>query len=137
VTKIKYDLELMKLIALFETLTGAKVKDLISSDKLIYIIEENDMGKAIGKNGSNINRFEKLIKKQIKLIEFNASPTIFVRNLIYPIKTKEIKQEDKTIEIYGQDFINKSKLIGRNRSKLSFINDIVKRYFDIKEVKVL
>lgn len=136
-TKIKYDLELMKLIALFETLTGAKVKDLISSDKLIYIIEENDMGKAIGKNGSNINRFEKLIKKQIKLIEFNASPTIFVRNLIYPIKTKEIKQEDKTIEIYGQDFINKSKLIGRNRSKLSFINDIVKRYFDIKEVKVL
>ena len=54
-SRIKYDSELIKLMTLFESMTGAKVKDCISDEKLTFIIEEGDMGKAIGRNGATAN----------------------------------------------------------------------------------
>ena len=66
-SKIKYDSESMKLITLFESMTGAKVKDCIANDKLVFVMEENEMGRAIGKNGINIKRLENKLKKKIKL----------------------------------------------------------------------
>ena len=54
--KIKFDSDLMKLITLFESMSGAKVKDCIANEKLIFVVEENEMGKAIGRSGVNIKR---------------------------------------------------------------------------------
>ena len=59
----------MRYISLFESLTGAKVKDCIVNDIVIFIVHENEMGKAIGKQGSNIKRIENILKKKIKLVE--------------------------------------------------------------------
>ena len=134
--KIKYDANLMQYISLFESLTGAKVKDCIVNGTIFFIVHENEMGKAIGKQGLNIKRVENTLKKKIRLVEFNDNVLQFVGNLIYPIKPKEIKEEDGIITIYGNDTKSKGLLIGRDRHNLNQINDIVKRYFDVKEVKV-
>ena len=134
--KIKYDVNIMQYISLFESLTGAKVKDCIVNATVIFIVHENEMGKAIGKQGSNIKRVENALKKKIRLAEFSDNILQFVGNLIYPIRAKEIKEEDGIITIYGNDTKSKGLLIGRDRHNLNQINDIVKRYFDIKEVKV-
>ena len=126
----------MQYISLFESLTGAKVKDCIVNDSILFIVHENEMGKAIGKQGLNIKRVENTLKKKIRLVEFNDNVLQFVENLIYPIKPKETKEEDGIITIYGNDTKSKGLLIGRDRHNLNQINDIVKRYFDVKEVKV-
>ena len=135
--RIKYNIDVMKFISLFESLTGAKVKDCILNDRVIFVIHENEMGKAIGKQGSNINRVENTLKKKIKLVEFNNDVSQFVQNLIYPLKAKEMKEEDKIVTIYGEDTKSKGILIGRDRRNLNFINEVVKRYFEIGEVKVV
>ena len=127
----------MRYISLFESLTGAKVKDCVVNDIILFIIHENEMGKAIGKHGSNIKRVENTLKKKIKLTEFNDDVSQFVQNLIYPLKAKEIKEEDEIVTIYGDDRKTKGLLIGRDRHNISFVNDIVKRYFKIEEVKVI
>jgi len=137
VTKIKYNLDAMRYISLFESLTGAKIKDCILKDIVIFVIHENEMGKAIGKQGSNIKRVENTLKKKIKLIEFNKDVSQFVQNLIYPVKVKDIKEEDGVVSIYGEDTKSKGILIGRDRRNLNFINEVVKRYFKIGEVKVV
>ena len=134
--RIKYDSDLMKLMALFESMTGAKVKDCIANEKLIFVMEENEMGKAIGKNGVNIKRIENMLKKKIKLVEFSSDVLQFVKNMIYPIEVSGIMQEDNIIKIHGKDTSTKAMIIGRERQNINHLSDIVKRYFDIKEIKV-
>ena len=124
-------------MTLFESMTGAKVKDCVSDDKLVFIIEENEMGKAIGKNGANIKRIEKALKRKIKLAEFSNDVAQFIRNMTYPAEITEIKKEDDGIIIQGKDVNSKAMLIGRERQNLNHLKDIVRRYFNIKEIKVV
>ena len=135
-TRIKYSYDAMKYISMFESLTGAKLKDCIVNDAITFVVQENDMGKAIGKKGVNIKRMEGIFKKKIKLIEFNSNVAQFISNLINPIKAKEIREEDGIVSIYADDVKTKGMLIGREKNKINSVNDIVKRYFQIKEVKV-
>ena len=127
----------MRYISLFESLTGAKVKDCIVNDTVMFVVHENEMGKAIGKHASNIKRVENTLKKRIKLVEFNNDVSQFVQNLIYHLKAKEIKEEDMIVTIYGEDTRTKGLLIGRDRRNINSTNDIVKRYFKVEEVKVV
>jgi len=136
VARIKYNSDVMGYISIFESLTGAKVKDCIANDNIIFIVHENEMGKAIGKEGSNIKRVENAFKKKIRLAEFNSDVLQFVRNLIHPIRAKEIKEEEGVVTIYGEDTKTKGMLIGRDRHNINSTADIVKRHFDIKEIKV-
>jgi transcription termination/antitermination protein NusA len=135
-TRFKIDADLMKLITLFESMTGAKVKDCIMNDKVTFIVEEGEMGKAIGKNGVNIRKLENALKKRVKLIEHSSDVLRFVGNVIYPIKPNDIKHEDEIITIYGKDTSSKAMLIGRERQNINQIKELVKRYFDVKEIKV-
>ncbi|MBI3027513.1 NusA-like transcription termination signal-binding factor [Candidatus Woesearchaeota archaeon] len=135
--KIKYDSDLMKLITLFESMTGARVKDCIDNDNLLFIIEESDMGKAIGRNGANIKRLENTLKRKIRLAEFSNDATKFVRNMIYPVEVLDVRLEDKIVIIRGKDTSARARLIGRERQNINHLSSIIKRYFDINEVKVV
>ena len=137
VNKIKYDSDLMKLMALFESISGAKVKDAIANDKVTFVIEENDMGKAIGKNGMNIKKMEHMLKKKIKLVEFSNDVVQFVRNIIHPIEVQNIEYDNGVVTISGKDTGTKSMLIGREHQNLNHTADLVKRYFDVKAIKVI
>jgi len=137
VNKLKYNSDSMKLITLFESMTGANVRDCIANEKLIFVIEENEMGKAIGKSGANIKRIENALKKKIKLVEFSSDVLQFVKNMIHPIEALDVKLEDGIVAIYGKDTAAKAILIGRERRNVNHLMDIVKRYFDIKGIKVV
>ena len=135
--RIRYNADVMQYISIFESLTAAKVKDCIVNEQILFIVNENDMGKAIGKQGSNVKRIENMMKKRIRLVEFNNDVKQFVQNLIYPIQAKEIKEENGIVNIYCNDVKSKGMLIGRDRHNIKFINGIVKRFFDINEIKVV
>ena len=134
--KIKFDSESIKLITFFESMTGAKVKDCIVNDRLIFVVEENQIAKAIGKNGINIKRMENALKRKIKLVEFSNDVLQFVKNILHPIGMLDVKNEDGVITIYGKDINAKAMLIGRNHTNLDRLTSIVKRYFDVNEIKV-
>jgi len=136
-TKIKYDVNIMKYMSLFETLTQTKLKDCIINDKVIFIVEENQIGKAIGKKGINVKKIENILKKKIKIAEFNSNVLQFIQNFIYPLKVKDIKEENKVITIIGPDTKTKGLLIGRDAKNLNNLKSIVKRYFDIDDIKVI
>lgn len=135
--KIKLDSDSLKLITFFESMTGAKIKDCISNEKLILIVDENDMAKAIGKNGSNIKKVESRLKKKIKLVEFSSDVSQFVRNITYPAEVLEIEQKDGAIIVHGKDASSKAMLIGREHQNINNLTNIVKRYFDVKEIRVV
>lgn len=135
--KARYDSDSMKLMALFESMTGAKVKDCIRNDKMVFVIEENEMAKAIGKKGANVKRLEGMMKKKIRLVEFSSDLAQFVKNLAYPIEISNIENSDGIVTLFGKDTSTRAMLIGRERRNIGHITEIVKRYFDVKEIKVM
>jgi len=137
--KIKYDLNLMKFMSFFESLTNTKLKDCFidNNSLLVFVVEENQIAKAIGKKGVNAKRIKEKLNRKIKIVEFNPHLEIFVANLINPLKAKEIKIDDKVITIVGPDTKTKGLLIGRNGQNLRNYEETVKRYFDINEIKVI
>ena len=136
-SRVKYNSEMIKLMMLFESMSGAKVKDCISNDKVLFIVGENDMGRAIGKNGANIKKFENKLKKKVKLAEFSSDAAQFVRNLAYPAEISDVKNENGTITIHGKDANSRAMLIGKERQNLNHMTEIVRRYFDVKEIRVV
>lgn len=137
--KIKYDFSLIKFMSLFETITNAKLKDCFIDElkQTIFVVEEGQIGKAIGHKGNNVKRIENILKRKIKIIEFNKELIQFVKNMVYPIQIKEIREENNIITITPADSKSRGYLIGRGAINLRNYEKIVKRYFDIKEIKVV
>ena len=132
---IKIDSDSLKLISYFEMLTHAKVKDLIPEEnKVTFIIETGDMGKAIGKNGANIKKLEFRLHKKVRLVEFNPDISIFLRNMLYPLDV-QVTNENGIATIHAKDSTTRAMAIGRERQNIRHLLEISKRYFDLKEIK--
>lgn len=123
-------------INLFENLTKARVKGCHpSDDNIIFVVYEGEAGKAIGKGGENIKRLINLLKKKIKVVEFNEDPLKFVSNLILPAHAETRFEDEKTIIIEGHGARFKQAVLGPERKNLKELQSIVSSYFNI-EIKV-
>ena len=136
--KIIFDSEAMKVMSLFETLTQAKLKDcILEHDHVIFIVQENEIGKAIGKQGSNVKRLEKALNRKIKIVEFNSQLLNFIKSLVYPARIADIQEQDGIVTIQAPDMKTRGLLIGRNASNLRNYEKIAQRYFPaLNEIKV-
>ena len=130
--KMKLTLETIQQITFFEKLTGAKVKDCFGNDFLTFIIEEGSVQRAV----RGLDRVQKAFKKEIKIIGFSSDPIKFIKNLLYPVKVENVRKEEKVVIIKCQDNRTKGKVFGREKSRLRFMLSLVKKYFDIEEIKV-
>jgi len=133
---MRLNLQSIQQINLFENVTGAKVKDCINDEELIFIIEEGNIKRALGKDNANIKKLESLLKKNIKLIAYSRDVIKFVINLIYPIKPDNIDLKDDVIYITINDAKLKGRVYGRGRERLKKLELIIKKYFNIKEIKI-
>ena len=136
---VKYDNDSLKIMSLFENVTRTRLKDSFIDDNelLTFVVSEGQLGKAVGKQAVNVKKLEKLLNRKIKILEFNSNIINFIKNLIYPLKAREIKQENEEIILVGPDVKTKGLLIGKNAKNLRNTETIVKKYFQIKEIKVI
>ncbi len=135
--RLKLDQDSLGLSSLMERITGARVKDCFQDEETIYfVVSPGEMGKAIGKGGSNIRRVQQEFHKKIKVVEFNADPVVFIQHFIYPLSVEEISVEDNFFVIKDTSKKTKSLLIGRDSRNLKQLNRAVQRFFN-KEVKVV
>ncbi|MEE9525601.1 MAG: NusA-like transcription termination signal-binding factor [Candidatus Woesearchaeota archaeon] len=136
--KIKFDINIMKFISLFEKITRVNAKDCFKQDtRLVFIVPEGKAGMAVGKKGMNIKKLENLLKKKIKIVEYDDDVIEFVKNVIHPLGAREIAEDEGTVTITPPDSQTRGYLIGREAVNLRGFEEIVKRYFDIKEIKVI
>lgn len=133
---IKLTSETMGYMTLFEKQTGATVKDCIANDEITFIIKEGEMGLAIGKNGSIINKIKNIIGKEVHVYEHSDDPKKFITNLFFPIKIKKVEIEDSVAKIYI-DASEKKRAIGRGGKKINAAKEIIKRHTNIKDIKVI
>jgi N utilization substance protein A len=141
---IKFTNQEMRFIALFESITGATVRDCIIDedfDRIIFVIKEGDVGMAIGKRGKNISMLEKMTGKKYEIIEFSEDPSQFIRNALKPAKLKEIRiserPDGKTIAVVSVEPRDKGIAIGKNGKNAERIRFLAKRYFQINNVSIM
>lgn len=137
-TKIVLDSLTLQTISMFESLTGAHVKDCVpSAEQLIFIVHEGEMAKAIGRGGQHVRNLEHKLKKRVKIVEFHTDVLQFVKNVVAPIVLSDAKIEDTVVFMSAKDLKSRGLLIGRGASNLRLFEAIVQRYFPIKELRVI
>jgi len=146
---IKINREAMELISLFNNISGAIIKDCMvfknpdnTSDVIIFLVKEQDVGKAIGKAGEHVKDLKSKLNKKIDVIAFSEDLNKFIQNilqttknsiLVQDIEIKESRNLKKTviITVRPQD---RGKAIGKEGSMIRKIKVLVLRYFDVDNV---
>ncbi len=141
---IRFTSREMRYIALFESITGAMVKDCIIDDELdriIFVVKKGEVGMAIGKRGKNIRLLEKMTGKRHEIIEHSENPAQFIKNALKPARVKEIRiterPDGKTIAVVAVNPKDKGVAIGKNGRNAERIRFLAKRYFQIQHVSIM
>jgi N utilization substance protein A len=142
-TGIKFTSREMRYIALFQSITGATVKDCIVDEdlnRIIFVVKEGSIGMAIGKKGKNIHQLEKMTGKKHEVIEHSESPAQFIKNALKPAKVDEVRiterMDGKTIAVISVNPKDKGVAIGKNGRNAERIRFLAKRYFQIQNVSI-
>ncbi|MCW4005123.1 MAG: NusA-like transcription termination signal-binding factor [Candidatus Bathyarchaeota archaeon] len=133
----------MRYIALFESISGASVKDCIideEQERAIFIVNPGQVGVAIGKGGRNIHTLERMTGKKHEIIEYSEDPVQFIKNALKPAAVREVRITEKTdgkkmavVTINPKD---KGVAIGKNGKNAERLRFLAKRYFDIQNVSI-
>ena len=138
---IKFNANEIRFIALFESMTGAMVKDCILDDdnsKVTFVVKNGDMGLAIGKGGSTVTKVKKAVGRGVEIIEYNEDPAQFIKNILSPAELKSIKivekNNDEKIAIVNTDSSNKRIAIGKNGINIERAKLLAKRQHEINNI---
>jgi len=134
----------MRYIALFESITGANVKDCIIDEdvnRIIFVVKEGEIGVAIGRQGKNIHLLERMTGKKHEIIEHSENPAQFIKNALRPARVMEIRiterPDGKSIAVVSVNPRDKGVAIGKNGKNAERIRFLAKRYFQIQNVSIM
>ncbi len=96
---IKLTTDQMRMMSLFQNVTGAVARDCIEDEKqnrVIFVVNTGKMGLAIGKGGMHIKSLQNMVKRNVELVEFDEDPAKFLSNLLNNKLISEVKINTRT-----------------------------------------
>jgi N utilization substance protein A len=142
--EIKLSSDQLGLISIFQNMSGAMVRDCIVDDKagrLIFVVNNGQMGLAIGKKGMTIQNIERVIKKPVEVVEWSDDPTVMIRNALDPRAIQEVRLTDKLDGSKSMSVIvdprRKGAVLGRGGRNAEKVRLIAKKYFNITNVHII
>jgi transcription termination/antitermination protein NusA len=142
--KIKLTSDELRLISLFQSITGAIARDCVVDDKMervIFIVNKGQMGLAIGKGGATIRQLQNVVGKKVELVEYSDDPSEFIRNILNSDMINEVKINDRIDgtrqAIVIVDAKKKGVVVGREGRNAEKARLLAKRYFQISNVLIM
>ena len=142
-TVLKYDMSTIGYISHFKKGTGIDCRDCFVEDgTIVFVTEPKKAGLAVGRQGENVRRLNRDLKKDIKIVEASGSAEDLTASFLYPLQAQNIfiseKSGQKVLNIQFGSPRERRFLLSDNLSKLKLLKVIVKRYFqDISDILVL
>ena len=140
---IKLSTDQMRLMSLFQNVTGATARDCVEDEKqnrVIFVVNEGKMGLAIGKGGSHIKNLQNIVKRNVEIVEYSDDPTKFLKNILNSKLVSEVKlnkRDDGTLQaIVTVDPKKKGIVVGREGRNAEKARLLAKRYFEISSVLI-
>lgn len=136
---IKFDTDTIRKINIFEEITGVEVKDcIINQDNAHFVVDEDKIGMAIGKNGRTVNKVKDRLDKEVRLYGYSDDIEEFVDNLV-PADVNGVEVvngADEKIATIHVDRNDRSRVVGRNGKNIKIVKRFLKKEFNIDDVKV-
>ena len=141
---IKLTSDELGLISLFQNVTGATARDCVIDDKLdrvIFVINKGEMGLAIGKNGVSIKNTQKMVGKDVELVEYSDDPKDFIINALNSKFITDVRLSKKVdgskIAVVMVDRNRKGAIVGRNGKNAEKARLLARRYFQISNIHIV
>lgn len=140
--EVKLSANDIRYIALFEKITGAVVKDCIANDenKILFVVKKGDMGLAIGRKGSNIQRVRHALGKKVEIVEYSEDPAEFIKNIFHPFRVNEVrfsKVANNKIAKVSIDDRDKVSILGKRGKSLLKAKILSKRHHNISDLIIV
>lgn len=142
--KIKLTSDELRLMSLFQNITGAVARDCIvdeKMDRVIFIVNKGQMGLAIGKGGSTIKQLQNVVSRKVELVEYSDDPIEFLRNVLNSEMINEIKISDRLDgskqAVVVVDSRKKGVVVGKEGRNAEKARLLAKRYFQITNVMIV
>jgi len=134
----------MGLISMFQSMSGATVRDCIVDEKggrLIFVVSKGQMGLAIGKKGATIQNIERVIKKPVEVVEWSDDPIEMVKNALDPRAIQEVRVSDRLDGTKSMSVIvdprRKGAIVGRGGKNAEKVRLIARKYFNISNIQIV
>lgn len=139
--EITFTEETIQRVSLFQDATRTTVVDCVETpDRLIFVVKEGDIARAIGKGGENVSMLRQRMNKEIHVIEYSDDPERFVQNVFrsYDVKKVQIETRDTGVvhATVSVDPAKKGRAIGREGRNLRVFRDLIARHHPIQSVSV-
>ncbi|MFA5396125.1 MAG: NusA-like transcription termination signal-binding factor [Methanomicrobiales archaeon] len=134
----------LQLMSEFEHLTGAGSRDCIideRNERLIFVINPGEMGRAIGKQGSSIKKASDELGKRIEVVEFSDDAEQFLKNCFLPARvTSVVFEEDDDGDLVAFiDVVEEDRgiAIGKAGKNIYKAKCLAERQHDILDVQLV
>lgn len=141
--KVKLSMDDMAMIARFEQITGAAAIDVIRDDegeRIIVVVREKQLGKAIGKGGVNVRAASDAFGRVVDVVEIADTAEEFVKSALAPARVEAVKiiehrdgNKVASVTVKSED---RGIAIGRDGRNVARARILVKRHFDLDNVVI-
>lgn len=142
-TRVRLSMDDMALIATFERITGASAIDVIRDDegnRIIFVVRAKQLGKAIGRGGSNVKRAADALGRPVDVVEMADTVEEFVKSALAPARVERVKiitlkdgSRVASVTVVSDD---RGIAIGRDGRNVARARLLCKRHFDISNVTI-
>jgi len=124
----------LKMFSNFERITRVRPKDYLSTpNSLVFLVDSDSLGKAIGKNASNIERLKRVFRKRVVIVGDSDDPEGFLRSFFGNIAIHNVEVRD----VMGEKAIlltveekDRGIAIGRDGERIKAAKTFLKKKFN-------
>lgn len=120
--------------SVFESVTHVMPADYVESENfMIFVVNQLQLGKSIGKGGVNIERLSRMFKKKVIAVADSDDPEVFLKNFLKNVSVLGIETRDVMGEnamIITVDEKDRGIAIGRSGERIKALKEFMKKKFN-------
>jgi N utilization substance protein A len=142
--RIKLTSEELGLMSIFQNTTGATARDCVldsKADRIIFVVNQGQMGLAIGKGGANIKNVQQIVGKEVELVEWSDEAKQLIINALNPKMVSDVRVVDRpdgsksaTVVV---DQRKKGAILGKAGRNAEKARMLAKRYFNVENIQIV
>jgi N utilization substance protein A len=131
-------------MSLFQSVTSVTARDCVVDDKMdrvIFVINKNQMGLAIGKGGATIKQLQNVVARKVELVEYSDDVSEFIGNILNSSMINEIRIDERSDgtrqALVVVDAKKKGIVVGREGRNAEKARLLARRYFQISNIFII
>jgi N utilization substance protein A len=136
-------MEDMALIATFERITGTSALDVVRDDeaeRIIFVVREKQLGKAIGRGGSNVRTASDTFGRIVDVVEIADTAEEFVKRALAPARVERVKiiehRDGSMVASVTVKTEDRGIAIGKDGRNVARARILARRHFDLDNVVI-